>query len=324
MTPCKDGRDPPGESETEYRERVSPSALFAGLCTLDLIQQVDHVPAANEKITAGEQVVAAGGPAANAAATFAHLGGSATLVTGLGDHPLAAGAKADLARLGVRLVDLAAGDPAPPAVSCVLVTGGTGTRAVVSRNAVGQRLRVPDDLDALARDADLVLVDGHHPDLAAAALRAAADRVTVLDGGSWKEHLPSLLPMVDVAICSADLRPPGGGPTLAYLAAQGVVWRAVTNGERPVRWAGPVSAGEIAVPSVETVDTTGAGDVFHGAFCRAVANAGTLDEVVFVTALRRAAEIAAESCRWFGTREWMRRAAGLPAAPGPSIGTEPP
>jgi len=302
---------------------MARSAVFAGLCTLDLIQQVDHVPAANEKITAGRQVVAAGGPAANAAATFAHLGGSATLVTGLGDHPLAAGAKADLARLGVRLVDLAAGDPGPPAVSCVLVTAGTGTRAVVSRNASGQRLRVPDDLGSLVDGAELVLVDGHHPDLAAAALRAAADRVTVLDGGSWKEHLPGLLPLLDVAICAADLRPPGGEPTLAYLAERGVAWRAVTDGPRPVRWAGPASAGEIEVPRVDAVDTTGAGDVFHGAFCHALLGTGTLDGAVFVAALRRAAEVAAESCRWFGTREWMRPAAELPAAPGPPVGATP-
>lgn len=302
---------------------MAPSAVFAGLCTLDLIQQVDHVPAADEKITAGRQVVAAGGPAANAAATFAHLGGAATLVTGVGDHPLAAGAKADLARLGVRLVDLAAGDPEPPAVSCVLVTAGTGTRAVVSRNATGQRLRVPDDLDSLVHGAELVLVDGHHPDLAAAALRAAADRVTVLDGGSWKEHLPGLLPLVDVAICSADLRPPGGEPTLAYLAERGVAWRAVTAGPRPVRWAGPASAGDLAgeieVPRVDAVDTTGAGDVLHGAFCHAMLTAGTLDEAAFVAALRRAAEVAAESCRWFGTREWMKRAAGFSAALGPRV-----
>ena len=54
---------------------------------------------------------------------------------------------------------------------------------------------------------------------------------------------------------------------------------------------------------------TGAGDVFHGAFCHALLRAGTLDEAVFVAALRRAAEVAAESCRWFGTREWMLSAA---------------
>jgi sugar/nucleoside kinase (ribokinase family) len=133
--------------------------------------------------------------------------------------------------------------------------------------------------------------------------------VTVLDGGSWKEHLPGLLPLVEVAICSADLRTPGGEPTLAYLAERGVAWRAVTDGPRPVRWAGPVSAGEIEVPAVDAVDTTGAGDVFHGAFCHALLRAGTLDEAAFVAALRRAAEVAAESCRWFGTREWMRSAA---------------
>jgi sugar/nucleoside kinase (ribokinase family) len=285
---------------------VSSSAVFVGLCTFDLIQMVDHVPAANEKVTAAGQVVAAGGPAANAAATFAQLGGAATLVTGVGDHPLAAGVKADLARLGVHLVDLAAGDPQPPAVSCVLVTAGTGARSVVSRNAAGRRLRVPENLDRLVRDAELVLVDGHHPDLAAAALRAAGERLTVLDGGSWKGHLPELLPMVDVAICSADLRPPTGQPTLAYLGDRGVAWRAVTDGARPVRWAGPASAGEVAVPGVDAVDTTGAGDVFHGAFAYALAGAARLDDVTFVAALRHAARVAAASCRSFGTREWMR------------------
>jgi hypothetical protein len=41
--------------------------LFAGLTTFDLIQLVDRVPGANEKIIAVRQVVTAGGPAANAA-----------------------------------------------------------------------------------------------------------------------------------------------------------------------------------------------------------------------------------------------------------------
>jgi sugar/nucleoside kinase (ribokinase family) len=331
-----------------------PRAVIAGLCTFDLIQQVERVPAANEKATARRQVVAAGGPAANAAATFAHLGGDATLITAVGDHPLAAGVKADLADLGVTLVDLAAGDPRPPAVSSVLVTAGTGARSVVSRNAAGRDVRAPDDLDALIGDADLVLVDGHHPALARAALSAARDRLTLLDGGSWKDHLPELLPLVDIAICSADLRPPSGGPTLPFLREQGVRWAAVTDGPNPVRWAGPASSGEIEVPAVDAVDTTGAGDVFHGAFAYAVAAAGALDaapltaagltgtvlteavlteaastgtgsigtlsaepastgatltEALFTDALRRAGEVAARSCRSFGTREWMRPAA---------------
>ena len=56
------------------------------------------------------------------------------------------------------------------------------------------------------------------------------------------------------------------------------------------------------VPTVETVDTTGAGDIFHGAFCYFAASGSG-----FVGALAEAANIAAESCRFHGTREWMQQ-----------------
>jgi sugar/nucleoside kinase (ribokinase family) len=44
----------------------------------------------------------------------------------------------------------------------------------------------------------------------------------------------------------------------------------------------------------------GAGDIFHGAFCLYFA-----EWRVFEDALREAARIASESCRYRGTRKWM-------------------
>ncbi|MDQ6936225.1 MAG: sugar kinase, partial [Actinomycetota bacterium] len=70
--------------------------LFAGLTTVDVVHRLERLPGPDEKVTAARQDVVAGGPAANAASTFAGLGGVATLVTGLGRHPLAAAARADL------------------------------------------------------------------------------------------------------------------------------------------------------------------------------------------------------------------------------------
>lgn len=174
--------------EPAVAARKRPQGLFVGLCTLDVIQLVDHVPGVNEKLTAREQVVAAGGPAANAAVAFAHLGGSATLLTAIGCHPLGIVVAADLDRLGVNVVDLAAGSVEPPAVSSVLVTASSGDRAVSSTNATAHRLAPPDGLDALVAACDVVEFDGHHLELATAAARAAraAGRRTVLDGGSWK------------------------------------------------------------------------------------------------------------------------------------------
>ena len=305
-----------------------PRALFAGLCTLDIIQGVTRMPGRNEKVTAQRQAIAAGGPATNAAVTFAFLGGQATLVTGVGGHPLTRGMLVDLQHAGVTLIDAAAGHDAPPAVSSIIVTEGTGDRCVVSTNAVDLCLQPPSTLDDLVAAADVVLIDGHHPAVALAVARLARTRgrPCILDGGSWKPHTPDLLPHVDIAICSADFRPPSwpsgsprGADVLDALLDAGVPWAAVTDGSRAVRWAsgdgargasaGGASAGglrgEVPVPPVDAADTLGAGDIFHGAFTYAMAGAGAVDPESFGSALRFAACVAAHSCRTFGTRSWM-------------------
>ncbi|MFL6072240.1 MAG: PfkB family carbohydrate kinase [Mycobacteriales bacterium] len=289
---------------------VAP-ALFAGLCTVDVIQAVEKVPAADEKTTASRQTVAAGGPATNAAVTYAHLGGRATLLTGVGKHALAAGVRTDLARCGVKLVDAVPERREPPPVSTILVTLATGERAVVSTNANGYSLDPPAGLLDLVGQHKAVLVDGHHPDLARAVLVAArwAGIRTMLDGGSWKPNTPGLLPYLDVAVCSADFHAPGtedADEVLAYLRGHGVTAAAVTDGSAPVRWSVGDTSGEVEVPVVDVVDTLGAGDVFHGALLHALVG-NPLDATTFPAALTRAAAVAARSCASFGTRDWLRR-----------------
>jgi sugar/nucleoside kinase (ribokinase family) len=294
-----------------------PEGLFVGLCTLDVIQLVDHVPGSNEKLTAREQVVAAGGPAANAAATFAHLGGAATLLTAIGSHPLGVAVAADLDRLGVTVADLAADSVEPPAVSSILVTASSGDRAVASTNATGYRLTPPDDLDALVAACDIVEFDGHHMELALAAAHAAraAGRRTLLDGGSWKAGTEKLLPSIDVAVCSDDFHPPGTNTptdTLRFLREHGVRWSAVSRGGHPIVWAGPDGGGTVDVPAVRVADTLGAGDVLHGALAHRLAvrdvrdAQGDLTRQGFVEALREASAVASRACAAFGTRAWMR------------------
>ncbi|MGW0841749.1 PfkB family carbohydrate kinase [Streptomyces sp. NPDC002787] len=291
--------------------RGRPRGLFVGLCTLDVIQLVEHAPGPNEKLTAREQVVAAGGPAANAAAAFSHLGGAATLLTSIGSHPLGVAVAADLSRLGVTVVDLTADSVEPPAVSSIVVTESSGDRAVASTNATGCRLTPPDDLDALVAACDIVELDGHHRELAVEAALAAraAGRRTVLDGGSWKAGTETLLSSIDVAVCSDDFHPPGADTpteTLRFLRDHGVGWSAVSRGGQPIVWAGPDGGGTVDVPAVRVVDTLGAGDVLHGALAHRLALQGALTSQGFVEALRGAAAVASRACASFGTRAWMR------------------
>jgi sugar/nucleoside kinase (ribokinase family) len=275
------------------------TVLLAGLCTIDVVQRVSELPAPGEKVQSLSVDVAAGGPATNAAVTVAALGGEPVLLTVLGSHPLAALARADLDACDVRLVDVAPDHPDPPALSTVAVRDRDGERTVVSRNAANSRLfaGAPWQIDDYLR-VSAVLVDGHHPELALEVARWAKGRgvPVVLDGGSWKPVLDDLLPLVDIAACSAHFRAPGES-----LLARGVGTVITTAGPDPVRWWTADDSGEVPVPEVEARDTLGAGDVWHGALAYGVGRFDLPELIAFAN------EVAAERVRYAGPRSWVRK-----------------
>ena len=282
------------------------SGLFVGITTLDLIYGVAHVPQANEKLTAADLAIAAGGPATNAAVTFRHLGNQATLLSVLGQNPLAGLVRADLDAQQVKLLDLAPEREDPPPLSSILVTEGTGDRAVVSRNAINLQATVSQIPPNILEGIDIVLIDGHQLEVSLAIAQAAQQQniPVVLDGGSWKPGLEKILPFVDYAVCSANFLPPGcaaQAEVVSYLrSAMTSAAIAVTQGGAPILYFTQTQRGEISVPPIQPVDTLGAGDIFHGAFCHWILH------VDFVGALTQAAGVAALACQSFGTRQWLQ------------------
>jgi len=287
--------------------RLRPKGLFVGLATVDILYAVEEIPGRDEKISVPAQRIFAGGPATNAAATFAFLGGSAELVTAVGRHALASVIRSDLHERSVRLRDLASSGREAPPVSSIMVYRSSGERTVVSANAaVFSGQLSPFDARRL-RDFSILLVDGHYMPLCIAAASEARERriPVVMDSGSWKEGMGELLPLVDVAICSDDYRPPGCRGTkdvLEFLAAQNIRQVAVTGGASPILLVDQGKRGRVAVERVRSVDTLGAGDILHGAFCFHACQPGT----TFRDALARAARVATFSTQFPGTREWMR------------------
>lgn len=284
--------------------------IFVGLSTIDIVYSVDKFPSANAKIVAQTQSAFIGGPATNAAFAFSSLGARPALVTAVGKNTLANAIRDELQRRQVQLVDLNSQFDGEPVISSICVDK-KGHRNIVSANAA--RIDTP----AVAVDRNLcaqarvVLVDGHFMQACQTWAAAAREQKipVVLDGGSWKEGTEELLKNVSTAICSADFRPPGcksKDDVIEFLKKAGVANIAITDGAEPVHFAAGLSSGTISVPQVEVVDTMGAGDIFHGAYCFFVSKGRG-----FIESLAEAAKIAAESCRYAGTREWMNHLSEL-------------
>ncbi|NMD55310.1 MULTISPECIES: PfkB family carbohydrate kinase [Tsukamurella] len=271
------------------REGV-PRGLFVGLATVDVLSRVDESPPRNGKVTAVRQDVAGGGPALNAAAVFAALGGRAVLASPVGDGALGRLVHEDLATCGVEVIDLAQPGFAPP-VSAVTVHAPSGDRQVVSFDGSGY----PDTVPPIhAEGFDVALLDGHGPAAARSAIRsaAAAGVPVILDAGRWRPVFAELLPLAAHAVCSADFALPDGVPRPPVFA--------VTDGPRPIRYRDRGDEGTVEVPAVPVLDTLGAGDVLHGAYAFAIARGDAVAD-----ALRFAAEHASAKCRYPGVRAWL-------------------
>lgn len=280
--------------------------LFVGLLTLDFLYLTTDYPSSNQKIVATDYTFAAGGPATNAAVTFSYLGNQATLLSILGNHPITQLVRTDLESHQVMIRDLNSSHSQPPSVSSIIVTQTTGERAVISINSVkyqGHKNSVSSDIFS---GVDIVLLDGHQIEVGQTIgeLAKLNNISVVVDGGSWKPGFDKLLPFVDYAVCSANFYPPGctdSPAVIHYLLSVGIPHIAITNGGKPIQYISGGKTGWIEVPKVTVMDTLGAGDVFHGAFCHYILREG------FTEALASAAKVAAHSCQFFGTRQWMNR-----------------
>lgn len=278
--------------------------IFLGLSTVDILNFVDSYPSSNEKVKVNSQLIYGGGPATNAAVAYASFGNPTTLITGIGDHPASDLVRDDLASHSVTLIDAAANSQQLPVLSSITIDEGTGNRSVVYTNTDDRTLKSEPLSDSILEGVSLVMLDGYYlaQGYQLAEKAKHANIPVILDGGSWKEGIEKLLPLVDYAICSENFQPPGcqnTAETVDFLRSTGINNICISRGAAPLY---TVTAGEvleISTQETEVIDTLGAGDILHGAFCHFIQSTDFLDS------LQKAAEIASYSCRFRGTRSWI-------------------
>jgi sulfofructose kinase len=251
---------------------IDIDVLCVGHACYDLVFSVPHHPHENEKMFATGLMGCGGGPAANAAVAVSLLGLKSAFSGYLGQDIYGDKHHQELLDYGVYRDLIARGD-LPTPLSTVLVKPD-GNRALINYKADTQPLAA-EQLDFSALRPKVMLFDGHEPYLSMAlASQARKDGIpSVLDAGSLHDGTLALIGQVDYVVCSEKFGQQfTGNPekTLARLARVAPVV-VITLGDKGLIWQHGSSTGALPAFPIEVVDTTGAGDAFHGAFAAALA-----------------------------------------------------
>ncbi len=282
--------------------------ICVGHAALDFVYRIDAFPPAPTKVRSLEHIESGGGMAANAAAAIARLGGAVELWSRTGADSAGERIRAFLKADGVDVSFVKVHEGARSSTSAVIVDK-KGDRLIVGERDHAMSMD-PSWLplyrigDAAAVLSDLRWVEGTRAAFAAARIQGVP---TILDadlGGGGDLH--ESLCLADYAIFSGpalEAFAPAGEDTnrLAQALALGVSHAGVTRGAKGYFWAG--NGGELGHQpafATEIVDTTGAGDAFHGAFVWALAQGGSASDCA-----RIAAAVSALKCRRLGARSGL-------------------
>lgn len=274
---------------------------FVGLCGFDLVFYQNGLPREDTKSQTDDYHTFIGGPPANAAVTYSMLGGSALLISAIGDSLIGKTIKETLStEYGIKVIDVFEGSKTLPSMSGIAINELNGSRTIWNgrHDTDGSFIHsYREYLDNM----QFCLSDCNIPNVTKDVMTdmAAAHVPIILDAGSWKKDMAFFLSMADTAIASEVCLPPDGSDFLTVAKKAGIAKRAVTKGSAPLLWETDKNAGSIQPPKTDAVDTLAAGDIFHGAYCYFTYE----KKLPFTESLKMASEVAAYSTRYKGPRK---------------------
>jgi sugar/nucleoside kinase (ribokinase family) len=282
-----------------------------GLNAVDHICVVPRFPKYEEKLRMVDFKKSPGGQVASALAACAAWGLKSRYVGKVGGDDLGAFSLASLTGAGVDTSCVKVVEGVANQFAFILVDATTGERTIIWRRDPALEMHPQDVPVEAIRSGRFLLLDGHDSEAAALAAReaAAAGVTVVVDAETVKAGTPELVRHAHYVVCSSEFPERFTGESrpeeaLKKLRASGPDCVVMTLGRE----------GALALQGrdylrsrgfkVNCVDSTGAGDVFHGAFIYGLSKGWMLEQVLdFSNAA------AALNCTALGARGGIRPAA---------------
>jgi len=288
---------------------VSNEANFdvvgVGLNATDTLLVVSHFPAYAGKEPFETEILSPGGQVASAMVTCAKLGLRVKYVGTVGDDQRGRVQLASLREAGINLDDVEVRAGVPNQTAYIVIDRSTGERTVFWSRPEGLRLSPDSVTSEKIVGARLLHIDGHDTPAVEKAARIAKQNgipVTV-DVDTIYHGFDRVLGSIDYLVASSEFPAQWTSERDPFRALQliqeeyGMKVAAMTLGAHGAlaRVDGRFHYSPAFV--VNCIDTTGAGDVFHGAFCYSV-----LEGMPIEDALEFSNAMAALNCTRLGAR----------------------
>ena len=248
-----------------------------GASTLDRFIVVDHFPMGREVQQAISSTTDGGGPVATALATAGKYGSRTVMIDRIGDDMVGRYILEDFHKYNVNTEGIQVDVDAKSGTATILVKQKTGERAVFFERSTATE---PEFLEAhkqLIESAYILHINGRHRKLMRSAMAVAKEVGTIisLDGGAqrYDEDMKPITEASHIVIVARDYAEKYTGTTnledaCRIIHERGAFIAGVTDGANGSYFVWPDGISYRCEPfsQATVVDTTGAGDSFHGAF----------------------------------------------------------
>ncbi len=263
--------------------------LAIGHASYDITFPVEEFPKENTKTRLTQHVGCGGGPACNAAYLLALWGESVSFAGVTGNDFYGQKIKDELVGVGIDTTYLELNPAAKTCLSFIMANLQNGSRTILTAQQEDKKT-----LQQMPQGTyDVILVDGEEPEISKKVLQAHKEAIKILDAGSYRKQTLDLCPYVDYLVCSKNF-----AEDFTKITYDGTIDSLIKMHEKIVHEYhntvvitleadGCFSKFQDTykiIPSmkIKAKDTTGAGDIYHGAFAYFISHGDSLEKTCYL------------------------------------------
>lgn len=262
--------------------------LCIGNSAYDITFLLPSYPKENYKYKTNEVIKCGGGTCSNSAYLLSKWGLDVYFASVVGNDHYGKLIFNELKSVGVKTNYFELRDNFDTNVSYIVVNKENGSRTIISSNSVNNMINNDINIDIVP---DILLIDGREYELSKNIIKRYQNMISVIDASNNTEQVKELCKLCDYVVCSKNFMSEVSNIDISNLDNLKEAFNIleemfdsniiVTLEEKGSAY-GNIDGEIEVVPSisVKVFDTTGAGDIFHGAFVYGLANNWNMNKIL--------------------------------------------